>query len=230
MAPRCTNNGSAGDNCDITTAIDYNLFDFVHQFHTRCRTIPCALCGTIHAGRIHGYVERKYRDRDQRENVSITIPVIVCSVALLRGTQYTKRLLPEFLTPHSVIRLDYLLEAADLPERKRTEDAVCGLLGCLDPRTARRNMHRLTSAIKKVSLSLAERRVTMPELGDLPRNKPKAPPIERFLMLFDAELRAGERAGVMYWSPSLRQLLQAAMGKVGGKKPLNRASHHAQPP
>jgi hypothetical protein len=175
-------------------------------------------------------VERKYRDREHQENVSITIPVIICPVALLRRTQYTKRLLPAFLTPHSVIRLDYLLEAADLPERKRTETAVCDLLGCIDPRTARHQMRRLTSATETVSLELARRRAAMPELGDPPEIRPEMPPKERLLMLFDAELRAGERAGAMYTPPSLRQLLQAAMGKEPGKKPLNRASHRAQPP
>ena len=175
-------------------------------------------------------MERKYRDREQQENTSITIPVIICPVALSRRTQYTKRLLPEFLTPHSVIRLDYLLEAADLPESERTEDAVCDLLGCLDPRTARHQMRRLTSAIHAVSLDLAQRRAATPELGDLPERTPETPSMERLLMVFDAELRAGERAGGMYSSPSLRQLLQAAMGKDAGTKPLNRASPPAQPP
>jgi hypothetical protein len=175
-------------------------------------------------------VERKYRDREQQENASITIPVIICPVAFSRRTQYTKRLLPDFLTPHSVIRLDYLLEAADLPEGERTEDAVCDLLGCLDPRTARHQISRLTIAINAVSLDLAGRRAAMPELGDLPESKPVTPPMERLLVLFEAELRAGERAGGMYSHPSLRQLLQAAMGKDPGTKPLNHASPLAQPP
>jgi hypothetical protein len=56
MAFRCANKGNAGDNCDITTAIDYRLYDFVHQFHTRSRTNPCTLCGPIRAGHSHGYV------------------------------------------------------------------------------------------------------------------------------------------------------------------------------
>ena len=230
MAPRCGNNGSAGDNCDNTTAIDYKLFDFVHQFYTRCLTNPCVLCGTIHAGRIHGYVERKYRDRKHQENVTINIPVIICPVARARGTQYTKRLLPEFLTPHSVIRLDYLMEAADLPKSQRTESVVCDLLGCIDPRTARHQMRRLTMAIHAVSLDLARRRAATPELGDLPESKPEASPMGRLQMLFDAELRAGERADAMYSPPSLRQLLQAALRKDPGKAPSNRASPLAQPP
>jgi hypothetical protein len=175
-------------------------------------------------------VERKYRDREQQENITITVPVIICPVARERGTQYTKRLLPDFITPHSVIRLDYLLEAADLPESERTEDAVCDLLGCIDPRTGRYQMRCLTSAIHAVSLDLTWRIAATPELGDLPESIPETPPKERLLMLFDAQLRAGERAGSMYSPPSLRQLLQAALGKDPGTKPLNHASPLAQPP
>jgi hypothetical protein len=156
--------------------------------------------------------------------------VIICREAFSQGMQYTKRLLPEFLTPRSVIRLDYLLEAADLPEGERTENAVCDLLGCIDPRTARHQISRLTNAIKTVSLDLARRRAAMLELGDLPESTPEVPPMERLQMLLDAELRAGERAGAMYSPPPLRQLLQAVLRKDPGKKPLNRASPLAQPP
>ena len=184
----------------------------------------------IHPGRIHGYVKRHYRDREHHENVSIIIPVIICRIALSRHTQYTKRLLPDFLTPRSVIRLDHLLEAADLPETDRTEAAVCDLLGCLDPRTARYQMRRLTTAIEMVLLDLAQRRAATPELGNLPETRPETPPARRLGILFDAETLAGGRAGRIHTLPPLRQLLQAAMGKDPGTKPLNRASPFAQPP
>mgnify|MGYP006276523789 CR=1 FL=1 len=184
----------------------------------------------IHAGRIHGYVKRKYRDREQQENLTINIPVIICPVARARGTQCTKRFLPESLTPHSVIRFDYLMEAADLPESERTENVVCDLLGCIDPRTARHQMRRLSTAIDALSLDLARWRAATPELGDPPQSTPETPPMERLLMLFDAELRAGERAGAMCLLPPLRQLLQAALRKVPGMKPSNHASPLAQPP
>ena len=184
----------------------------------------------IHPGRIHGYVKRHYRDREHHENVSITIPVIICRIALSRHTQYTKRLLPDFLTPRSVIRLDHLLEAADLPETDRTEAAVCDLLGCLDPRTARYQMRRLTTAIQAVSLELARRRAATPELGELPNISSETPSGERLMVLFEAERRAGERQGETDRSPSLRQWIQAAMRQHPENKPLNRASPFAQPP
>ena len=44
------------------------------------------------------------------------LPAALCQVARAQNTQYTKRLLPEFLIPHSVIRLDDLVEAAQLAE------------------------------------------------------------------------------------------------------------------
>jgi hypothetical protein len=188
------------------------------------------LCETVHTGRIHYYVNRKYRDREIGENITITVPVIICPVARERGTQYTKRLLPDFITPHSVIRLDHLLEAFCMPEIDWTESAVCDLLGCLDPRTARHQMRRLTAAIQAVSLGLARRRAATPELGELPEISPDAPLGDRLMILFEAELRAGERLGETDRSPSLRQLLQAPMGKDPGTKPLNRVSPPAQPP
>jgi len=158
------------------------------------------------------------------------IPVILCPVARAQKTQYTKRLLPEFLIPHSVIRLDNLLEAADLPESERSETVVCELIGCLDPRTARHQMRRLASAIEEVSLDLTERRAASPELGEAPQIKPGTPPGERLAILFDSEIRAGERAGNTAARPSLRRLLQAAMGTRDGNKPSNRASHTRRPP
>ena len=184
----------------------------------------------VHPGRIHGYVERKFRDRDLGENVTIIIPVILCPIARAEKTQYTKRLLPEFLIPHSVIRLDYLLEAADLPKAQRSEAAVCDLIGCLDPRTARHQMRRLAMAIDAVSLDLTGRRAATPELGELPQISPGTPAEQRLAILFDLLIRAGQRAGSIPAAPSVRQLLQAAMGTQGAAKPSNRASSHIHPP
>ena len=85
-------------------------------------------------------MRRKYREREQQENVAIIIPVILCLVARAQKTQYTKRLLPEFLIPHSVIRLDNLLEAAELAETERSES--CGLRA----HRVSRSTHRPASA------------------------------------------------------------------------------------
>jgi hypothetical protein len=158
------------------------------------------------------------------------IPVMLCPVARSERTQYTKRLLPKFLIPHSVIRLDYLLEAADLAKSERSDEAICELIGCLDSRTARHQMHRLATAIETVALDLTQRRAATPELGELPKISPGTPPGERLTILFDSQIRAGQRAGNLPAQPSIRQLLQAALWKKRGNKPSNRVSHAGRPP
>ncbi len=130
-------------------------------------------------------MKRKYRDRESGESITIIIPVIICLIARARAKQYTKRLLPNSLTSHTVIRLDHLLGAANLPETARTEAAVCDLLGCLDPRTTRYQMRRLTPAIQAVSLELARRRAAIHELGELPERSPETPSGERLVILFE---------------------------------------------
>jgi len=129
-----------------------------------------------------------------------------------------------------VIRLDNLLEAAELPESECSETAVCELIGCVDPRTARRQLRRLALAIEEVSLDLTERRAASPELGEAPQISPGTPPAKRLEVLFDSEIRACERAGNTSARPSLRRLLQAALGTRGGREPSNRVSHARRPP
>jgi hypothetical protein len=155
---------------------------------------------------------------------------MLCPVARAGKRQYTKRLLPEFLIPHSVIRLDNLLEAAELPESERSETAVCELIGCLDPRTARRQLRRLASAIEEVQLDLAQRRAASPELGEAPQISPGTPPAKRLAILFDSQIQACVRAGNTSARPSLRRLLQAALGTRGGRKPSTSASAGGRPP
>jgi hypothetical protein len=203
----------------------------VHQFHTRCRTIPCVLCGTIHPGHIHGYVERKYRDREHQENVTIIIPVIICPGTRVRGIQYTKRLLPDFLVPRSVIRLDHLMEAAALPTKEQTTDRVCEILGCIDPRTARSGISGLNNAIRRVSLDLAYRRSATPELGTLPASTPDTSPFDHLSVLYQAEQGGQQRAGRDAAPlPLLVEFLQAAMWHHPGNGPSGCVSHPEYPP
>lgn len=176
-------------------------------------------------------MERKYRDRESRENVTIRIPVVICTAARQAKKPYTRRLLPEVLTPRSVIRLDYVLEAARLPANEQSMELVCDLLGCIDPRTARNRIRALTAAAGEVSLDLSRERAATPELGELPHTSPDTSPLERLEMLYEAECSAGERAGTSWPLPlSLRQLLQAAMGKHRGEKPSTSVSSPARPP
>lgn len=176
-------------------------------------------------------MERKYRDRKTRENIPIIIPVIICFLAKDWGTQYTKRLLPDFLTPRSVMRLDHLIEAAALSPDERKPERVCELLGCLDPRTARRRLADLNEAINRVTLELSHRRASTPELGVIPRSRPDVTPLDYLHALYRVEQDAQDRAGRDSSPvPSLEAFLQAAMGKQPDKKPLSCVSHPGRPP
>ena len=176
-------------------------------------------------------MNRKYRDRKSRENTSIVILVIICLYARDQGKQYTKRLLPEFLAPRSVIRLDYLQEAAVLPPEEQKPDRVCEILGCIDPRTARRRLSGLNDAIRRVTVELACRRSSAPELGALPTGAPDTHPMSFLALLYQAEREARNRAGRDSAPlPSLAEFLQAAMGKQPEKKPSTCVSPAGCPP
>lgn len=176
-------------------------------------------------------MERKYRDRDTGENIPIVIPVIICSLAREQGTQYTKRVLPAFLIPRCVIRLDHVLEAAELPAEKRTVNRVCECLGCIDPRTAGKHLSALGEAINRVTLELSHRRSSSPELGDLPPSSPDTSALDSMYTLFGAEqealVRAGSEAAPLATPESF---LQAALWKNPGKKPSGYVSAPGCPP
>ena len=176
-------------------------------------------------------MNRKYRDRKSRENTSIVILVIICLNARDQGKQYTKRLLPEFLTPRSVIRLDYLQEAAALPPEEQKPDRVCEILGCIDPRTAHRRLSELNDAITRVTVELACLRSSTPELGALPTGTPDTHPMSFLSLLYQSEQEARNRAGRDSAPlPSRAEFLQAAMGKRPEKKPSTCVSPAGCPP
>jgi len=184
------------------------------------------LCGQVHPLRVHSYPWRRYRDRDSGENVRIRVVSVLCPRAHAGGKPYTKRLLPDFLIPHCVIRLDHLIDAAHEQDLEQT----CEILGCLDIRTARKHLKRLESAARAAALTLAESAVTTPELGTLPTVDPSASSFARLLSLFEREQQATIRSGELTAAPTLRQLIQATLGKPGGNKPSSFASDRARPP
>lgn len=185
----------------------------------------------LHPGRMHAYVDRHYRDRESRENISIIIPVIICSIAQEQGKQYTKRLLPEFLAARSVIRLDHLLEAAGLAREERTTERTCEILGCIDSRTARRRLCDLNDAITAVVVELGCRRASTPELGAMPGSTPDTSPLDQLHLLYHSEQSAQQRAGRDAAPlPSLEAFLQAALGKQRQKIPSSCVSLRGCPP
>jgi hypothetical protein len=188
------------------------------------------LCGEKHAVRFHGYPLRCVRDREQRRNDTIAVVVIRCENARAANRPYTMRILPDFLIPGCVIRLDHVEEAAEAKRAGTGNDRLCEILGCLDDRTARRHLRRYGESIDEVALLLAETRSKRPELGELPKLTPDTSPQDRLVRLWQAEQIAMQRRGEPLAPTSLRQLLQTAMRKSGRKSPSSCVSGEPRPP
>lgn len=179
---------------------------------------------------IHGYPFRCVRNREHQRNETIRVVVIRCENARAAGKPYTMRLLPDFLVPGCVIRLDHLEEAHEAKRAGAGNDRLCEILGCLDTRSVRRHLRRYGEAIDEVALLLAEARAARPELGELPKLTPETSPVERLERLWHAEQVASQRRGEALCPGSLLQLLQTAMRKSRRKKPSSCASAEARPP
>jgi hypothetical protein len=155
---------------------------------------------------------------------------IRCPHAQAAGKSYTKRLLPDFLIPRCVIRLDLLVGAVVETELGRDIDKTCKILGCVDARTVRRHLKRLDAAVGRTALELAMFRAKEPELGDLPQTGPETFPLVRLDVLYRKESEATVRAGGGAMASSLRQMLQAELRKPSGKKPSTSACRSPRPP
>lgn len=67
------------------------------------------------------------------------------------------RILPDFLLPYGVIRSDKVLKVLSEKTGPPDLERVCSILGCIDFRTARKYLHLGRVAVKRASVSLAER-------------------------------------------------------------------------
>jgi hypothetical protein len=143
--------------------------------------------------------------------------------------QATKRLLPDFIIPFCVIRLDHVVEASNNACNTGIEQ-TCAALGCLDPRTARKHLLRIEWAADTVALSLAESIAAVPELSPLPLVTPELAPLQRCTLLIDRQNLAMIRAGSAALAICLRYLLQAALWNVCRKKPMTYVSDPSPPP
>lgn len=139
------------------TEIIYSLQDFLTQNIKEFQLKPCLLCNRIHPLKIQAYPRRSFRDQETGDNEWIRIIVVICEIARKPGKKYTKRLLPDFLVPHGVIRSDKVLEAIEDESGTINIDNVCSKLGCIDPRTAKRYLNRLNHTLERASLALAVR-------------------------------------------------------------------------
>jgi len=162
--------------------------------------------------RVHAYPSRKYRDRSSGRNICIRVVSLICENARASGKRYTLRLLPQFLVPHCVIRLDHVLEAMQEREEVGSRmERCCQIMGCLDSRTARMHVRRAGDAVARAALALAEAAAATPELGAIPAGAERQKPMQRLRTLVLREEQARIRAGYRYSSPSIFQVVQQAM-------------------
>lgn len=87
-------------------ASSYRTSSFVEYLRVYFTANFCPLCGQVHRLYIHGYAGRLIRNADTEENEEIVICVVICHIAKRAGRQYTKRMLPPFVTPECNITLE----------------------------------------------------------------------------------------------------------------------------
>lgn len=113
-------------------------------------TLGCPLCGEHHQAEFHSYPWRWTVDHI---GVRIRSRVVTLICRALRGTgrPYTCRIMPEHQIPRSPFsceQLCRLLESHRDPGTLTLESA-CEALGCIDPRTARKHIAAVVSAIRE---------------------------------------------------------------------------------
>jgi hypothetical protein len=142
---------------------------------------PCLLCGRIHRLYIHCYVGRLIRNADTEENEEIVICVIICHNAKAVGTQYTKRMLPPFVTPECNITLENAVRMFEaMPGGRIYYSIAATLLGTVSRRTIQRHYRMIIAYTEAAVLLLAEYLVRIAPFI----SPPGQPPYEQLLTLF----------------------------------------------
>ena len=159
----------------------------------------------------------------------IQVVVIQCPAARKAGTQYTKRLLPDFLIPYSPIRLDWILEA----ERMRREDGApledcCRIMGCLELRTVRKHLKHLQKVSEEAALEISRELAHVPQYARLPETDPEQSSFMRLYTLYKILLQAAAAAGLP--AAGLRQSLQEHWWHLVGRQSTSCVSRAVRPP
>ena len=141
----------------------------------------CILCGQVHELRFHGYVWRLVRSNVTRTNKAILICIIICYAAKRAGKQYTKRMLPPFVTPECNIALNNAFEMyRTMPDGRIDYDRASELLGTVCVKTMRRHYLMVVAFTEVAVCLLAEYLALTTPL--LPQSG--QPPYEDLFMLF----------------------------------------------
>ena len=170
------------------------------------------------------------RNSDYEKNEAIQIITIICKTAKQQGKPYTRRLLPDFLMPGCVIRLDKALEAYKLTQHSCDIELACQTMLCIDERTARKHMDCIENAIQQANVKLAETIAQSPEAGDLPDVTPESTPLIILTSLRDALFRARLRSGTSTPVPSILSFLQQIRWQFFSNRPLATVTTKQQPP
>ena len=144
--------------------------------------------------------------------------MILCEKAKAAGTQYTKRLLPDWLIPYSPVRLDSLLLAEKSRREQHTSlEECCEIIGCQEPRTVAKHLARLSSEALSAALKIAREIAHVPQLSPLPAVTPEVAPIPRLTIYHQSLRQVWRAAGNLHGMPSMEKLIQTEQWKLFGK-------------
>lgn len=162
-------------------ASTYRTDDYLRYLRAYFQKQPCLLCSTVHRLYIHCYVGRLIRDPATERNVEIVICVIICAVAKSNGRQYTKRMLPPFVTPECNITLEHTVRMVEaMPEGRIDYTHAGSFLGTFCKRTIYRHYLMLLAYTQIAVSLLAEYLARAAAFIELPGK----PPYERWFTLF----------------------------------------------
>jgi len=213
-------------------AYTYKTDPFVSFLREYFKENICVLCSGIHRLYIHGYAGRLVRNAATHENEEIVICIIICHIAKRAGRQYTKRMLPPFVTPECNITLENTVRMVEaMPDGRINYSEAAMLLGTVCEKTIRRH-YLMVIAYSETAVSLLAEylALTAPFLS-----QPGQPPYEDLFILFASMMQAVcdcevKRSGkhhdlappTLYLHPVY--VFKKTRSALTGKKPLNLSS------
>jgi len=122
---------------------DYHAQEFLRYVLENLAT-RCPLCGGEHPGKFFAFAERSYweqLDGSAKARIVIEVPRLICGVNKQKrrdsgeSLQYTLRILPGFLIPHSRVVVDKVHEALEsfIGHAGATRVATTLRMGCVNP-------------------------------------------------------------------------------------------------
>lgn len=210
-------------------ASTYTTTHFVSILRDYYEKNACRLCCQVHRLYIHDYVGRFVRDSSTYKNVEIVVCVIICHNAKRDGKQYTKRMLPPFVTPECNISLENDLRMYEaMPDGRVDYGFASELLGTICEKTIHRHYQMVVIFIEMAVSLLARYLVQVAAFLSLPGEPPYEDLHELFMQLTravrDAEVkRSGKHHDLppptLYVHPVY--VFNKSRTPLGIEKPLN---------